>query len=49
MTTPRWFKRIAYPAWFMFCFSGSLYLTFPMQQVKGPVVDGLEKALGKGK
>jgi len=49
MTTPRWFKNIAYPSWFMLCFFGSLYLTFPMQHVKGPVVEGLEKALGKGK
>jgi type II secretion system protein N len=28
---------------------GSLYLTFPMHLVKGPVVDAFEKALGKGK
>lgn len=49
MNAPRWLKVAGYPSWFLLCFVGSLYLTFPMQYVKGPVVDGLEKALGKGK
>jgi type II secretion system protein N len=49
MRAPRWFKTVAYPSWFLFCFVGSLYLTFPMHLVKEPIVTGLEGALGKGK
>ena len=48
-TMPRWFKAVAYPAWFFFIFILSLYLTFPISAVKAKVTDGAEVALGRGK
>ena len=42
-------KLFGYPGFFFAAFSVSLYLTFPMQAVKGKVVSVLEDALGKGK
>ena len=42
-------KLFGYPSFFFAAFSVSLYLTFPMQAVKGKVVAVMEDALGKGK
>ena len=43
------FKFFGYSSFFWFAFSLSLYLTFPMQALKGKIVTAMEEGLGKGK
>ncbi len=45
----RFIKFFGYSSFFWFAFSVSIYLTFPMQALKGKVVTALEEGLGKGK
>ena len=45
----RFMKFFGYSSFFWFAFSVSLYLTFPMQALKGKVVTAMEEGLGKGK
>ena len=45
----RFFKFFGYSSFFWFAFSLSLYLTFPMQALKGKIVTAMEEGLGKGK
>ncbi len=42
-------KIIGYAAWFFAAFLVGIYLTFPLDELKGLVVDRLEEQLGKGK
>jgi len=44
----RFFKIMGYSTFFSFAFSFSLYLTFPMDAVKGKIITAMEEALGKG-
>lgn len=44
---PRWFKVIAYPVWFLVVFVTTVYLTFPIDEARGAVVDAAEVALGR--
>jgi len=44
---PKWFKLIAYPSWFFLVFVMSIYLTFPVNLLKGAIISEAEKALGK--
>lgn len=41
-------RFFVYPAWFSFCFTVSVYLTFPVDLLENQVVQIAEAALGKG-
>jgi type II secretion system protein N len=49
MMKSRLLKIMSYSTFFSFAFTVSLYLTFPMDAVKGKIITAMEEALGKGK
>lgn len=46
---PGWLRVTLYGAWFFACLVVSFYATFPLDFLKQPILDGAERALGKGK